>query len=220
MSDLFLSDNSGGRYMSNISGIISSASGFSPRAMMDKRIDTAVQAGKLSETDETALETALDAIDAALGVSATSTSDTQTTKLDPSEMKSRIDSLIDDQVSAGTLTEDQAAALQSFFAQGGPPPVGATEGSSETASVDGVEGAGCAGGPQGMRGPPPPPPPVSDDSDSDDSTTTSESSATDKLDAIIAFLENLRQTMASSTYGSSTSSADSANSGLVVDSLA
>ncbi|WP_336957913.1 hypothetical protein [Sphingobium aquiterrae] len=205
--------------MSNISGIMSSASGFSPRAMMDKRIDSAVQAGKLSETDETALETALDAIDAVLGAGASSASGTETTRLDPSEMKSRIDSLIDDQVSAGTLTEDQATALQSFFAQGGPQPAGAMEGSSETASADGVEGAGCAGGPQGMRGPPPPPP-ASDDSDSDDSTTTSESSAADKLDAIIAFLENLRQTMASSTYGASTSSTDSANSGLVVDSLA
>lgn len=178
----------------------------SPRAMMDKRIDAAVEAGSISATDQAALETALDAIDSSL-----SSSSSGTARLDPSAMKDRIDSLISDQVTNGTLTEDQAAELQSFFAQGGPPPAGgegdmSVDGMGDMASVD------------GMRGPPPPPPPSSSDDDSDSSTT--EQTTADQLDAIIAFLQNLRNSMASSTYGTSTSASDNSNAGLVVDSLA
>lgn len=209
--------------MSTLSGIMSSGANFSPRAMMDQRIDSAVQSGKLSETDETALETALDAIDEALGSgsAASSSSGKASAKLNPSDMKDRIDSLIEDQVSSGTLTSDQASALQSFFAQGGQQPAGGSE--SQSASVDGVEGAGPAGGPKGMRGPPPPPPAAAEDSEEDDdSSTTTETTAADQLDAMIAFLENLREGTTSTTYGSSStsSSSNSANSGLVVDTLA
>lgn len=193
----------------------------SPRAMMDNKISAAVEAGSLSEVDGDALETALDSIDSALSSSASSSS--SSSRLDPSEMKDRVDSLIEDQVSSGALTEDQAAALQSFFAQGGPG--GGTESASsdEGMSIDGMQ---AMGGPQGMRGPPPPPPPSStDDADEDSSSTSTTSStdatsAADQLESIIAFLENLRSSLSQSLYGGTTSSSDSSNSGLVVDSLA
>lgn len=182
----------------------------SPRAMMDKRIDAAVEAGSISATDETALETALDAIDSSLSASGSSGS----TRLDPSEMKERIDSLIADQVENGTLTEDQAATLQSFFAQGGPPPVGGDAGGEGEMSIDGVGSADA------MRGPPPPPPPSGSSDDSDDDSTSTSLTSTDQLDAIIAFLENLRSSIASQTYGANSSASDSSNAGLLVDSLA
>ncbi|SER05902.1 hypothetical protein [Sphingobium sp. YR768] len=188
----------------------------SPRASMDRKIDAAVEAGSLSEVDSTALESALDSIDTALSSSASET----TSRLDPSEMKDRIDSLIDEQVSAGTLTEEQASALQSFFAQGPGGSVQSADASSDDSMS--IEGMGGVGGPGRMGGPPPgPPPSEATDEDSDSSTVSAtDSSVTDQLDSMIAFLENLRASMSQSLYGSAASSADSSNSGLLVDSLA
>ncbi len=188
----------------------------SPRAMMDRKIGAAVETGSLSAVDGDALETALDSIDTALSASASETS----ARLDPSGMKDRIDSLIDDQVSAGTLTEDQAAALQSFFAQG---PGGATATADASGEESmGIEGMAGVGGPGPMRGPPPGPPPSEATDESSDSSTTSTdaASATEQLDSIIAFLENLRSSLSQSLYSSAASSTDSTNSGLVIDSLA
>ncbi len=187
----------------------------SPRMSMTNRIDAAVEAGSISETDGDALETALDSIDSALSSSASSGS----SRLDPFSMKDRIDSLIDDQVSAGTLTEDQAAQLQSLFAQG-PSGAGASSDGEDNMSIDGLAAMDGMQGPQGMRGPPPPRR-VEDSSDDDSATSeTSATSATDQLDSIIAFLENLRSSLSQSLYGSTSSATSSSNSGLVVDSLA
>ncbi|QGP79263.1 hypothetical protein [Sphingobium sp. CAP-1] len=190
----------------------------SPRASMDRRIDAAIESGSLSEVDGAALDSALDSIDSALSAASSATGDSSA-RLDPSEMKDRIDSLIEDQVAAGTLTEDQAAALQSFFAQG---PGGASatgDASGDGMSVEGMGGVGPMGGP-----PPGPPPPAStstqEDSDSSTTGSTGESDAAEQLKSIIAFLENLRTSMTQSLYGSTSSSSDSSNSGLVVDSLA
>ncbi|CAN5255609.1 hypothetical protein BH10PSE12_BH10PSE12_05240 [soil metagenome] len=121
-------------------------------------------------------------------------------------------------MSNGTLTADQASELQSFFAQGGPQ--ASADGSSEGSTDMAVEGTGAACGPRGPGGPPPPP----SDEEADDSTTTSTATSTDsdtqlsamdQLNSLISFLENLRTSMASNTYGSSTTTAD--NSGLLVD---
>ena len=192
----------------------------SPRAMMDRRIEAAVEAGSVSEVDSAAMETALDSIDSALSASA----GPETGRLDPSAMQDRIDSLIEDQLSAGTLTKEQAAQLQGFFAQG-PGAPSSTDSASADMAIDGLSGVGGAG-PMGgpMRGPPPgPPPAASEEEDSASSSATSETdtaSATEQLDSIIAFLENLRTRLSQSLYGSVASNSDSSSSGLVVDSLA
>ncbi|MFT3968333.1 MAG: hypothetical protein QM690_20875 [Sphingobium sp.] len=191
--------------------------GLSPRAMMDKRIDSAVQSGSISETDEAALETALDAIDSALGIGSAGSGSAPTNRLDPSQMGDRIDDLIEEQVKAGTLTEDQAATLQTLFAQNAPPQgTGNGEGPEEF-SLDGVDGTR-------PNGPPPPPPSFASASGTDEeSGTTSEADQARQLDALIAFLNNMREKMVSGTvYGASASSStsDSSLSGLVVDSYA
>lgn len=205
---------------------------MSPRNDMDNKISAALEAGSISETDATALESALDSIDSALGSG--SSSGTSSSKLDPSEMKDRIDSLISDQVDAGTLTEDQAAELQSLFAQGPsgaggtPPEMAASSDGTEVASidgsssVDGMQGMGGPGGPHGPGGPPPPPPSSSDDDSSvSSSSSDSETSVDDVLASMQAFLDNLRASMASgSTYSASSSTSTTASSGLIVDQLA
>ncbi|MEA3541147.1 MAG: hypothetical protein U9R77_03380 [Pseudomonadota bacterium] len=188
----------------------------SPRAMMDRRIDAAVEAGSVSEVDSAAMETALDSIDSGLSASAGS----ETGRLDPSAMQDRIDSLIEDQLSAGTLTQEQAAQLQGFFAQG-PGAPSSTDSASADSAIDGLSGVGGAGP---MRGPlPGPPPAASEEEGSTSSSATSETDTagtTEQLDSIIAFLENLRTSLSQSLYGSVASNSDSSSSGLVVDSLA
>lgn len=171
----------------------------SPRAMMDARIAAATSAGTISETDQTALENALDSIDSSLASGSAGTK--------PSgDIKERIDSLIAQQVETGTLTEEQAEELQSFFAEG----------------PDGGAGpVGAAGGPRGPSRPPLPEFASSDLSGGDASSETSEV-VTQKLDALITFLSQLRESLSNSTYGTDLTgnAANSNNTGLVVDTTA
>ena len=81
-------------------------------SMMDSRIDRAAATGTVSATDQTALESALGNIQSELSGASSGTSTS------PSDMKDKIATLIQGQVSAGTLTSDQASELQGFFAQG------------------------------------------------------------------------------------------------------
>lgn len=207
----------GKHVMTNLSSISSFATQLSPRAQMNARISSAASAGEISATDKTALTTALDSIDSTLSSAGTASGS-------GTSMKDRIDSLIEQQVSKGTLTDDQAAELKTLFAQGAPgngPPPGGNDQSASSDGVDVLSGAQGPGGPRGPGGPPPPPPSDSDsDSDTDtasdsssSATTNSTSSASDQLDSLIAFLENLRQSIsASGTYGSTASSNDSSTS--------
>lgn len=159
-----------------------------------------VSAGSISATDGTALSSALDSIDLSLKSSQSSGSGT---RLDPSQIKDKVDGLIDDQVSGGSLTSDQAATLKSLFSANAPP-------------------QGGAGGPGGPGGPGAPPPP---DGDSDatsaiSGTTASSSDAASKVgDLLDSFLKVLQtsQTTASG-YGASGATGSSASSGaLLVD---
>lgn len=131
---------------------------------MDREIGTAVEVGPLSEIDGDALETASDAIGNALAYSTGAS-------------MSRIDSLIEDRATAGTLTQDQAAALQSFFAQR-PGGSNATTDASNEAQGLGIDAMAGVGGPGAMRGPRPGPPPSGA---SDESSTIGSTDATSAL---------------------------------------
>lgn len=133
--------------MSTISALSSAGASArpSPRSRMDEDITAAVKAGVLSQTDASAIETALDKIDSSLQ----SGSNGQTgTTLDPKQMKDRVDSLIDQQVKDGTLTSDQADELKAFFAAG---PGGQDGAGQDGAGQDGAsqDGAGAATGSTG-----------------------------------------------------------------------
>jgi len=183
---------------------------FSPRAMMDSKISQAVSAGTISTDDQSAFSTALDSIDSSL--EAARTSGTR-----PSgDIKSKVDSLIDEQVKSGKLTDDQADELKTLFAQG--------PGSADKAS--GTGDVGGMGGPRGPGGPGGPPPcggaSSGEDEEEDDDETTTTEDATAQIDALMAFLEKLRETLSSGVYGDSgsTTSSGSGNSGLVVNATA
>ncbi len=181
--------------MSSISSSTTLSAIPSPRARMNSRLEAATSAGTISKTDEVALSSALDDIDKALASS--SSSGAAGTRAAPEDMKAKINSLIDQEVKDGKLTDEQASELKDLF------------GANATEATQGAQG------PRGPGGPPPPPPA---DSDDDDSTTTdSTTTETDKLDALAALLQKLRDTVASTdTYGTSeTSSASQA--GLLID---
>lgn len=176
--------------------------GPSPRASMDARIAAAASAGTISTTDQSALSTALDGIDSSLKSDAGGRG---------ADMKTRIDGLIDGQVSSGTLTDDQAAELKGFFAQGALRDHGVTA-NSRTADA-GVGGVSAAGGRpalariQGHGGPPPA-------AGGDDTTSAATAAAADptideQLKKLEEMLGTLRQSLTQNgTYapGSATAS--------------
>ncbi|MFK5595935.1 hypothetical protein ACFZ8E_02850 [Methylobacterium sp. HMF5984] len=126
-------------------------------------------------------------------------------------MKDKIDGLISDQVSAGSLTDDQATELKNLFASGGQ--------STSSGTANDVGGAGAP-----PPGPPPGPPPdgsSSDTSSNDDSngTTSGSSSVSDLLSSFIKQLQSSQSS--SSAYGASGTSRNSyASSALVLDTSA
>ena len=155
--------------------------------------------GALSSTDADALTSALSSIDSSL--SSSSSSSTSTTRLDPSSMKDRIDSLISDQVSSGTLTSDQASELKNLFASHGK---SVTSSSSDSGSDT-----------DGPQGPPPPgPPPGADASSSSSSGSTSSTS-----DLLSAFMQQLQAAQSSGTgyAASGQSSTAQSSSALLFD---
>ncbi|KQP85375.1 hypothetical protein ASF60_21695 [Methylobacterium sp. Leaf113] len=107
----------------------------SPRLRAHEDIAARTAAGTLSSADQTALNTAVDSIDAALtqGIG----SGPEATRLDPSGLRTRIDDLIGRQVESGALTGDQARTLNSVL-RGDPDPSqtdGAPRVASEAATV-------------------------------------------------------------------------------------
>ncbi|NYT41182.1 hypothetical protein HZY97_10470 [Sphingomonas sp. R-74633] len=186
-----------------------------PRAQMDARISAAASAGSISSDDQDALSSALDTIDSSLA-----SGDTRGGK--PGDMKDKIDGLIDKQVESGALTDDQAAELKSFFAQG-PDAAGKQDG--DTSGSDAAQPVQGSQGPHRAHGGHHAPPPANDaDSTTDDTADTDtqiSAAATRQLDAMTAFLEKLRSAAASNsaTYGSNagTTSNGSSATGLVIN---
>lgn len=147
----------------------------------------------------------LTSLDATLSADRTSrTTGESRSKLDPSTMKDKIDNLIADQVSAGTLTDDQASELMNLFASGG-------------------QSTSASSGPTGAGGPPPGPP--LDDAKSDTSLNNSASSSSNTAslsELLSSFITQLQSLQASnSSYGASGMSMNSySSSALVLDTTA
>ncbi len=170
------------------------------RERIDDRIEQGVSSGSISATDATALNSALDSIDASLssdGATSSTGSSGRASRPDPAAMKEKIDGLIADQVSAGTLTSDPADTLKSLFSGGG----------------DEARGAGGPGGPGG----PPPSNAAGSDGASDGSYASDVNAAASKL--ISDFLSQLQSSLGSSGgYGSTgASSASRTATSLVMD---
>ena len=178
-----------GALMTSISAT-SASNHQSPLQRLQQELQSEVSDGTISSSDQSALTTALQDIDTTLQQSRSSD---QSSGTRPSKdgLKSKIDDLISNEVSNGTLTSDQADELKGVFQ------------------------SAFAKGPGGAGGPPPGPPP-SDDGSSDSSTDAASSSSTDSSTAKILeqFLQALQQSQSSSSnssYGANGSSSSSSD---------
>jgi hypothetical protein len=177
----------------------------SPLQKLQDELLSEVKSGAIKSSDQDALASALTDIDSAMQASRAS-DQASGTRPSPADMKSKIDDLINGEVSSGKLTSDQATELQGIF---------------KAAFANGPGGAGGPGGPGGAGGPPPGGPPPSGDASSSDDTSSSSSTSID--DILKQFLQSLQESLSASpstSYGSTgtTSSSSSASfSALLID---
>ena len=101
--------------MSSISSVQSYGS---PLARLQAQLGTEIQAGSVKASDADALTTALGAIDSKLKEGRGQ--DASPTRPDPASFEARIDDLIANQVSSGSLTSDQADELKTVFSAAAP----------------------------------------------------------------------------------------------------
>jgi len=86
----------------------------SPLQRLQQQLQSDVSDGTISSSDQSALSTALTDIDTALQ-SSRSSDQSSGTRPSKDEMKSKVDDLIANEVSNGTLTSDQADELKNVF---------------------------------------------------------------------------------------------------------
>ena len=181
-------------FMSSISALGSNQQTYtSPLQQLEAELQSEVSAGTVSSSDQSALSSALTGINNSLtaGQSSPTGSTDGSGNTGPGDIQSKINSLIQAQVSSGALTSSQATELQNLFAN--------TFGNGP----GGQDGSGGPGSPQGFGGPPPGPPPSGGSS--------SGSSSSSLNSAIEQLLDSSSSTDSSSSDSSSTDGSSSSN---------
>ena len=169
----------------------------SPLQKLQDALLSEVKSGAIKSSDQDALASALTDIDSAMQASRAS-DQASGTRPSPANLKSKIDDLINGEVSSGKLTSDQATELQGIF---------------KSAFANGPGGAGGPGGSRGAGGPPPGGPPPSDDASSSDDSSSSTTSIDDILKQFLQSLQESLSASSSTSYGATgTSSASSSGS--------
>jgi hypothetical protein len=190
-----------GAIMTSISAL-SSTSYQSPLQKLQDELQSEVNSGAVSSSDQSALSSALNDIDSALqgGQADASSGSTNTS---PGDLKSKIDSLIANEVSSGKLTSDQATELQGVFKQA------FAQGGGAAGAPDAAGGTGGTGhahhGHHGGHGGPPP----TDSSTTDGTSSTG--SASDILQQFLQALQSSQSAASPSPYGA-TGASDSSSS--------
>ncbi|WFU24397.1 hypothetical protein QA649_41495 [Bradyrhizobium sp. CB1717] len=169
--------------MTSISALSSHHHHTSPLQRLQDELQAEVSSGAISSSDQTALSSALSDIDSALQSSSAS-DQSSGSRLSPDGFASKIDDLIQQEVSNGKLTDEQATELQGVF---------------KAAFSHGPGGPGGAGGP----------PPSDGASAGGTDGSSSGSSATELLQQ---FLQSLKDSFADPTY-SAMGSDDATNAG-------
>lgn len=168
----------------SISSVSSSTTYQSPLQKLEAELQTEVSNGTISSSDQSALSSALTDIDSAIKASQSSDS-SGGTKLSPTDMQSKINDLIANEVSSGKLTSAQASELKGVFhatfaqGAGGPPPGDNTGSSSATTDASSLTSS---------------------------TTSSSDTSSTDTSNNIAALLQQFLQALQSSLSSSSSTS--------------
>lgn len=174
---------------SAISGSSAAYQRPSPIELLKKTLETQVSSGTIASGDEATLSSALDSIDASIGASRGDRN-----VAGSGDPKSKVDALIDAQVSAGNLTSDQADELRGVFS------------------------AAFGAPPQGVGSPPPGPPPreTKDDEGGIGSASSGTTGDVDIATLLQELMKKVSETNASYT-GSGTASAAGSSSSLFFD---
>ena len=214
--------------MSSISAT-SSSNYLTPQQLLQAELQQEVNSGAISSSDQSALSSALNDISSALQDGSTDGS-TASGNTSPGDVKSKIDSLIANEVSGGKLTQQQATELQGLFQnafggggsgnsqitqgviQGGTPPVvgpvpaGAVGGSGAgTLIAAGSIGSGGTGGVHHGHG-------GHGASTSNASASNSDSSSASSASQILQqFLQSLQSSTSSTSTYNATGNAASIN---------
>ncbi|MFB9262145.1 hypothetical protein ACFFWD_02975 [Bradyrhizobium erythrophlei] len=173
----------------------------SPLQRLQDELLSEVSAGTISSSDQDALSSALTDIDSALQASRAS-DEASGTRPSHDALKSKIDDLINTEVSSGKLTSDQATELQGVF------------------KAAFAHGPGGAGGHHGAGGPPPGPPPDQSSASSDSNDSSSTNSISDVLQQFLQSLQQSRAQSSSTGYsatGGNSSGGSSSFSALLID---
>lgn len=210
--------------MSSIGSATASQQLFSPLKMLQTELASEVKSGIISSADQSALSSALDDIDQAMQSSKPSAG----SRPSPDEMKSKIDSLISDEVSSGKLTSEQADELKGVFAKafqggpggpggaGGPPPGGGAGGAGGSKSSEKTDPADSNG--DGTVSAIEQAAYNATDKTSSDSTSSTSSSDSDVTKLLQNFLDSLKQSQSkNSTYGDGGSTLTSKLEALIVN---
>lgn len=112
---------------SSISGISQTSS---PLSILQSTLTSQVSSGQINAADQSTLSDALSSIDQTLRQDAGSSGQ----RPSPQDMKDKIGSLIDQQVSDGKLTSDQATELKGVFASAAPSSSGTSDSDSSSTS--------------------------------------------------------------------------------------
>lgn len=189
---------------------------YSPSQALLQQLQTDTSSGAISSTDATALTNAIDNIGSSLSPTSASsttasTASASTQPPSPDDMQSKISSLVDAQVSNGTLTASQGSELKDLFSQ----TFGANN-TSGSGQVHGHHGGHHHGGA----------PVASTDTDQDSDGTTSimdtssttasdSSSATNLQDLVSQFLQNVQNAQSTSYSAAGTNAASNTSSYLL-----
>ena len=106
----------------------------SPLSILQNQLTSQVAAGKISGADQTVLSTALNSIDQTLQQDVGSAG-----QRPPQDLKGKIGSLIDQQVSDGKLTSDQASELKNVFSSAAPGSGGTSDSGSTGSTSSGLQ---------------------------------------------------------------------------------
>jgi hypothetical protein len=184
----------------------------SPLQRLQDELQSEVTSGAIGASDQGALSSALSDIDSSLQGSRAA-DQTSGTKPSPGDLKSKINDLINSEVSSGKLTSDQATELQGIFkaAFANGPDAGGAGGTGGPQAAGGVH-HGHHGHHEGHGDPTP-----ADALSSTDGTNSS-SSTSSTSDILQQFLQSLQDSLSASsstTYsakgGSDTSNGNSAS---------
>jgi len=163
---------------------------FSPLSRLQSTLASEVSSGAISSSDQSALSSALSDIDSALKSQAPQAGTSPSSGTPPSRdaIKSKIDSLIADEVKSGKLTSAQADELKQVFAK-------AFQGHHQGGGEDGPGGPGGAGGPGGGG-----------------ANSTSTDPADANKDGVVTAAEQAAYDAAHSTQADATTSSDATSS--------